>query len=124
MFRRAAARESHRFLDRLISRTVGISSAIAFTALTALWAEVYGVRHFGAIRSLVASPSVPSSALGPRVMGALMDAGVSVETICGIFALYGIAATALQMLGLRGLRVRPPTRTPPRKRAPGRSPLR
>jgi hypothetical protein len=38
-------------------------------------------------------------------MGAMMDAGVSIEAICGIFALYCIAATALQMLGLRGLRV-------------------
>ncbi len=57
-----------------------------------------------AIRSLVVSLSVLSSALGPRAMGAMMDAGVSVETICGLFALYCVAATALQMLGLRGLR--------------------
>jgi MFS family permease len=83
---------------------LGLTSGIAFTALTALWAEIYGVRHLGAIRSLVASLSVLSSALGPLVMGALMDAGVSIETICGIFALYCIAATALQHLGLRGLR--------------------
>jgi hypothetical protein len=59
----------------------------------------------GAIRSLVASLSVLASALGPLAMGAMMDAGVSIEAICGIFALYCIAATALQMLGLRGLRV-------------------
>ncbi len=77
---------------------------LAFTALTALWAEIYGVRHLGAIRSLVMSLSVVSSALGPLVMGALLDAGVSVEAICGLFALYCVAATGLQMLGLRGLR--------------------
>jgi MFS family permease len=86
---------------------LGLTSGIAFTALTALWAEIYGVRHLGAIRSLVASLSVLSSALGPLVMGALMDAGFSVETICGLLALYCIAATALQVLGLRGLGARP-----------------
>jgi MFS family permease len=83
---------------------LGLTSGIAFTALTSLWAEIYGVRHLGAIRSLVASLSVLASALGPLVMGALMDAGVTIETICGIFALYCAAATALQILGLRGLR--------------------
>ncbi len=72
--------------------------------MTSLWAEIYGVRHLGAIRSLVASLSVLASALGPLAMGAMMDAGVSIETICGIFALYCAAATALQILGLRGLR--------------------
>ncbi len=82
---------------------LGLTSGIAFTALTALWAEIYGVRHLGAIRSLMVSLSVLSSALGPLVMGALMDAGISVEAICGLFALYCVGATGLQMLGLRGL---------------------
>lgn len=83
---------------------LGLTSGIAFTALTALWAEIYGVRHLGAIRSLVMSLSVVSSALGPLVMGALLDAGVSVEAICGLFALYCVGATGLQTIGLRGLR--------------------
>jgi MFS family permease len=83
---------------------LGLTSGIAFTAVTALWAEIYGVRHLGAIRSLVVSLSVLSSALGPLVMGALMDAGVSIEAICGIFAIYCAGATGLQILGLRGLR--------------------
>ncbi len=83
---------------------LGLTSGIAFTAVTALWAEIYGVRNLGAIRSLVVSLSVLSSALGPLVMGALMDAGVSVSTICGLFALYCVGATALLMHGLRRLR--------------------
>ncbi len=82
---------------------LGLTSGIAFTAVTALWAEIYGVRHLGAIRSLVVSLSVLASALGPLAMGAMMDAGVSVEAICGIFALYCMGATGLLVLGLRGL---------------------
>ncbi len=83
---------------------LGLTGGIAFTALTALWAEIYGVRHLGAIRSLVASLQVLSSALGPVIMGVLLDAGVSVESIYGLFALYCVGATGLQWLGLRSLR--------------------
>jgi hypothetical protein len=79
--------------------------------VTALWAEIYGVRNLGAIRSLVTSLSVLSSALGPLFMGALMDAGVSVATICGLFALYCVGATGLLMHGLRRLRRRPAIRS-------------
>ena len=85
---------------------VGLSSGVAYTGVTALWAEVYGVRHLGAIRSLVVAISVFSSALGPVTMGALMDAGVSVEAICGLFALYCLCATALMAISLRGAHAR------------------
>jgi MFS family permease len=90
---------------------LGLTSGIAFTAVTALWAEIYGVRNLGAIRSLVISLSVLSSALGPLFMGALMDAGVSVATICGLFALYCVGATGLLMYGLHRLRRRPAIRS-------------
>ena len=82
---------------------LGLTIGIAFTTLTTLWAEIYGVRHFGAIRSLVMSLTVLSSALGPVVMGGLLDANVSVEAICGLFALYCVGATGLLTLGLRRL---------------------
>ncbi len=81
---------------------VGLTSGITYTAVTVLWAEVYGVRHLGAIRSLAVSLSVFASALGPLAMGALMDAGLSVEAICGLFALYCVFATGLIVVGLSG----------------------
>ena len=83
---------------------LGLSGGITYTALTALWAEIYGVGHLGAIRSLVVSLSVFASALGPLAMGAMMDAGLSVEDICGLFALYALFATGLMRLGLHGYR--------------------
>ncbi len=63
--------------------------------------EFYGIRHIGAIRSLVFSLSVLSSAMGPLVMGLSMDAGISIENICALLALYGIVATGLMLVGLR-----------------------
>ena len=81
---------------------LGLTVGVNFTALTSLWAEVYGVRHFGAIRSLATSISVFSSALGPLAMGAPMDAGVSVGNICALMALYCLAATVSLVIALRG----------------------
>ncbi|MEM7226151.1 MAG: MFS transporter [Pseudomonadota bacterium] len=83
---------------------VGLSSGVSYTAVTVLWAEIYGVRHLGAIRSLVVALSVFSSALGPVTMGALMDGGVSVEAICALFAIYCLLATGLMTIALKTLR--------------------
>jgi MFS family permease len=79
---------------------LGLTGGFAYTAVAALWAEVYGLAHLGAIRALVVALSVFASALGPPVMGALIDADISPEAICGLFALYGLAASALLLLGL------------------------
>ncbi len=87
---------------------MGITVGLGFTVLTALWAEVYGVGHLGAIRALAAALSSLSSALGPLLMGALMDAGVTVEAICGLFAVLCAAATVSMLLGLRAIRRQAP----------------
>jgi MFS family permease len=89
---------------------MGLTSGIAYTAITALWAEVYGLRHLGAIRSLAVAFSVFASALGPVVMGGLMDGGVSIETICFFFALYCLIASLLLVVALKGMARRSPQR--------------
>lgn len=81
---------------------LGVSSGISHTALTALWAEVYGLQHLGGIRALIVSLTVFTSALGPVVMGALMDWNITVETICLLMALYCFVATALMLVALKG----------------------
>jgi MFS family permease len=83
---------------------IGLTSGITYTAVTAFWAEVYGVGHLGAIRALVVAVSVFASALGPLAMGAMMDGGISVGAVCGLFALYGLFATALVRFALNGFK--------------------
>ncbi len=85
----------------------GLTSGIAYTAIIALWAEIYGLKHLGAIRSLAVAASVFASALGPVAMGGLLDGGVSVETICLVFALYCLLASLFLVAGLKGM-ARPP----------------
>jgi MFS family permease len=87
---------------------IGLTSGITYTAVTAFWAEIYGVGHLGAIRALVVSVSVFASALGPLAMGAMMDGGISVGIVCGLFALYGLCATALVRLALNGFKAPAP----------------
>lgn len=71
----------------------GLTSGASATVVTAMWAEVYGVGHLGAIRALAASLSVVASALAPAFMGWLIDAGISMEAIAFGAALYLVAAT-------------------------------
>lgn len=45
----------------------------------AIWSEVYGTRHLGAIRSVVFACMVLASAVGPGITGWLIDYGVGFE---------------------------------------------
>ena len=67
--------------------SIGITMGLSGTVKTSLIAELYGTEKMGAIRSVFTMFSVISTALGPLVVGLLMDAGVSFEIImAGIFA--------------------------------------
>jgi len=79
----------------------GVNTGLAHTAVSALWAELYGVSHLGGIKSLVSSIMVFGSALGPVVMGGLMDLGYSMEAVCVLFAVYAGAAAACMLRALR-----------------------
>jgi MFS family permease len=81
---------------------IGVTTGIGHTAVAALWAELYGVTHIGAIRSLAASLSVFGSALGPVTMGGLMDLGTSAEQVCLVFAFFCLIGTALITLAVSG----------------------
>lgn len=85
----------------------GVCSGLTYTAVSAMWAELYGVEHVGAIRSLGFALSVFGSALGPVAMGALMDAGFAVEVVLLAFAAYGLLGSALMRLALTPGRARP-----------------
>lgn len=80
---------------------LGLTSGLAFTGFTALWAELYGTAHLGAIRSLAGAISVFASALGPVLTGVLLDAGMAMETIGLGFAGYCLFATLLLIQALR-----------------------
>jgi len=79
---------------------LGASIGIAHTGVTAMWAELYGVDHLGAIRSMVTAVAVFASALGPLALGVLMDAGFTIERALLFFAVYAAVATILMVISL------------------------
>ena len=71
---------------------LGFGSGAVGPVLSSLWAEIYGTRHLGNIRSVVEVATVFGSALGPVFMGLALDQGLSVYFIAIVSA--GIAAMA------------------------------
>lgn len=60
------------------------------TLPNAFWAEFYGTRHIGSIKSMATAVMVVGSAIGPGLTGSLIDFGFPFE-----HQMYGIAATFL-----------------------------
>ncbi|HSS66238.1 MAG TPA: MFS transporter [Gammaproteobacteria bacterium] len=90
----------------------GVNTGLAHTTVAAMWTELYGLMHLGAIKSLAAALGVFGSALGPVTMGGLMDAGMSIENVCLAFAAYTIVGSVLMgtALGSAGARLGSATR--------------
>jgi predicted MFS family arabinose efflux permease len=80
---------------------LGMDVGIAHTAISAIWAELYGLAHLGAIKSLATALSVFATALGPVIMGGLMDRGASMDTVCVLFAVYTVLALVLILIVVR-----------------------
>ena len=85
---------------------LGTCSGLLVAPASALWAELYGSANLGAIRSLVTALNVFASALGPVILGGLMDRGLSIEFVCILFAGYAVVGAVLISLALRNVGVR------------------
>ena len=81
----------------------GISNGISNTLFGAIWPEVYGTLHLGAIRSLVMAAMVIASALGPGVTGWLIDLGIGFEVQLLAMGMYCLFTAVIMSLVVRGL---------------------
>ncbi|RDD62022.1 MFS transporter [Ferruginivarius sediminum] len=73
----------------------GVTAGAGMTLLGALWAEVYGVAHLGAIRGLVQAMMVLATAAAPGLLGWLLDGGIGFSAIGLGCAGYAAGASAL-----------------------------
>ena len=80
---------------------MGLTMGATGTLLGALWPELYGVAHLGAIRAVVQAAMVLSTAVSPAAAGWLLDAGIAMGTIAGGLVGYLALATALALLACR-----------------------
>ena len=78
---------------------MGGAFGIYATVFGAIWPELYGTRHLGAVKSAVTSIMVFSTAIGPGLSGWLIDRGVSYPLMVAVMGLYALIA-AIGSVGL------------------------
>jgi MFS family permease len=81
----------------------GISNGISNTLFGAIWPEVYGTLHLGAVRSIIMAAMVIASALGPGATGWLIDLGIGFEIQLIAMGVYCLIAAVLMYLVMRAL---------------------
>lgn len=86
------------FFMFLIGLTIGASGSI----VGSLWVELYGNQSIGAIRSMLTSLMVVSTAISPILFGWLFDHGFSYSKVMSYLIIYLVSAWLLSdRLGLR-----------------------
>lgn len=77
---------------------MGPSYGFSSTLFGAIWPEIYGVRHLGAIRAATVAIMVFATALGPGLTGVLIDIGVDYRLQIAAMGLYCLGAAALMVV--------------------------
>ncbi|WP_136806046.1 MFS transporter [Desulfosediminicola flagellatus] len=77
--------------------SLGISIGTSSPIIGALWVEVYGTEHLGAIRALITSLVVISTSASPILFGFLIDSGISGQSLFMWLALYVFIAVMLSL---------------------------
>lgn len=83
----------------------GVGQGMQSTATPSFWAEYFGTRYIGSIKSVAAALMVFGSAIGPGITGALIDLGITFPDQMLPIAVYYLGAAALATLGI--IRYRP-----------------
>jgi MFS family permease len=79
----------------------GMTSSAGHTVMNAVWAELYGVAHLGAIRAAVYALVVVASAGSPVLLGAVIDAGATIGQVVGGCVAYVLVAAATVPFAMR-----------------------
>ena len=76
----------------------GLTGGMFGIVQNVLWAELYGTRHLGAVRSMVTSTSIFSAALAPAVIGWLLESGWTMRLVALASLIYLCCAIALALM--------------------------
>jgi len=80
---------------------LGMSFGMVLPVSVAMWAELYGTKHLGAIRSLTQALAVFGTALSPVLMGLMTDWGIQIETTALWLAAYAAIGIILALVVAR-----------------------
>jgi MFS family permease len=76
---------------------LGVSIGSGSPIINALWVEVYGTKHLGAIRALISSLAVISTSVSPILFGFLIDRGITGQALFMWMAFYVLVAIFLTL---------------------------
>ena len=79
----------------------GLSLGLVSTLFGAFWAEVYGTRHLGTIKSLMTAAMVLGTAIGPGLTGFALDRGFHFSVLMQGMAIYFLLAFASTIFAIR-----------------------
>jgi len=79
---------------------LGLGLGFNSSTLTPLLAERYGLAHLGAIRALLQAIMILSTAIGPPLLGALLDRGLHTDILAGGIGIGILIATVLAAMAL------------------------
>ena len=82
---------------------LGISYGFSSTLFGAIWPELYGTEHLGAIRAIIVAMMVFGTAAGPGITGWLIDVGVDYSSQIIAMGLYCLVACVLMQFVSRSL---------------------
>ena len=89
---------------RHFSPAVWFVNGFAQTAQSSIWAECYGVRHLGAIKSVFWTLVVFASAIGPVWLGSLVDMGWLLQEAVMTMVVYLLGASVMLWVGVRSFK--------------------
>lgn len=75
---------------------LGFSNTVSST----FWAEFYGTKHLGSIKSFAASVMVFASAIGPWLTGLLIDQGITLDRQLPVISIYLVFCSLLSVIGI------------------------
>ncbi|MFN7024916.1 MAG: MFS transporter [Pseudorhizobium sp.] len=82
----------------LVFACLGATQGMMNPIVGALWVELYGSAHIGAIRSLATAALVAASAIGPGISGYLIDLHFELPNQALIYAVYGLVGAGTYWL--------------------------
>ena len=80
---------------------IGMTTGLYSISGTAMWPELYGTRHLGAIKAFVQSVMVLASGVAPVALGVLIDRDVSMNLISLACAAWCVFAAILAVVAMR-----------------------
>ncbi|RMC32468.1 MFS transporter [Paracoccus alkanivorans] len=81
----------------LIFLCFGLTQGVMNPIIGALWVELYGTAHIGAVRSLATAALVAATALGPGISGILIDLGINLERQAVAYAAWCLSWSGIYL---------------------------